>query len=156
MLQMISDSAILSPCWRQNYILGLAFGRPFVKLFALCYGTVVLSVCLCVCNVGVLWPNGWTDQDATWYGDRPRARPHCVRWGPSSRTETGTAALLFGPRLLWPNGRPCQQLLSSCSTCHIWIKDGEICVLLLPDKRVEADIWVGFISRSNKYRNASF
>jgi len=20
-----------------------------------------------VCNVGVLWPNGWMDQDATWY-----------------------------------------------------------------------------------------
>jgi len=24
-----------------------------------------LSVCLYVCNVGVLWPNGWTDQDET-------------------------------------------------------------------------------------------
>ena len=24
------------------------------------------------------------DQDATWYGDRPRPRRHCVRWGPSS------------------------------------------------------------------------
>jgi len=24
------------------------------------------------------------DQDATWYGCRPRPRPHCVRWGPSS------------------------------------------------------------------------
>ena len=24
------------------------------------------------------------DQDATWYGDRSRPRPHCVRWGPSS------------------------------------------------------------------------
>jgi len=28
--------------------------------------------------------NGWMDQDATWYGDRPRPMPHCVRWGPSS------------------------------------------------------------------------
>jgi len=38
------------------------FGRLFVKRFALCYRTVV---CLSspVCNVGVLWPNGWTDQD---------------------------------------------------------------------------------------------
>jgi len=41
--------------------------------------TVVLSVC----NVGMLWPNGWMDQDATWYGGRPRPRPHCVRWRPS-------------------------------------------------------------------------
>ena len=40
------------------------FGRPFVKRFALCYRTVVLSVCP-VFDVGVLWPNGWTDQDET-------------------------------------------------------------------------------------------
>jgi len=32
----------------------------------------------------VLWPNGWMDQDATWYGGRPRPRPHCVKWKPSS------------------------------------------------------------------------
>jgi len=25
-----------------------------------------LSVILSVCNVGVLWANGWMDQDATW------------------------------------------------------------------------------------------
>jgi len=37
----------------------------------------------------LLWPYGWTDQDATWYGGRPQPRRHCVRWGPS---------------LLWPNG----------------------------------------------------
>ena len=48
------------------------FGRPFVKRFALCYWTVVLSclcvlsVCLSVCGVGVMWPNGWMDQDETW------------------------------------------------------------------------------------------
>ena len=41
-----------------------------------------LSVCpdLYVCNVGVFWPNGWMDQDATWYGGRSRPRPHCGRW----------------------------------------------------------------------------
>jgi len=31
----------------------------------------VLSVCLSVCNVGVLWQNGWTDQDKTWRAGRP-------------------------------------------------------------------------------------
>ena len=41
-------------------------------------------VLLSVCNVGVLWPNGWIDQDATWYGDRPWPRQHCDRWRPSS------------------------------------------------------------------------
>jgi len=25
-----------------------------------------------VCDVGVLWPNGWTDQDETWHAGRPR------------------------------------------------------------------------------------
>ena len=29
-----------------------------------------LSVCP-MCNVGVLWPNGWMDQDETWHGGRP-------------------------------------------------------------------------------------
>ena len=37
-----------------------------------------------VCNVGVLWPNSWMYQGDTWYGDRPRPRRCCVRWGPSS------------------------------------------------------------------------
>ena len=42
------------------------------------------------------------DEDAAWYGSRPRPRPHCTRRGPSSH-ERGTAApLFFGPCLLWP------------------------------------------------------
>ena len=49
----------------------------------------VCAVCLSVCDVGLLWLNGWMDQDATWYGDRPRPRPHCARWGPSSPTQKG-------------------------------------------------------------------
>jgi len=58
-----------------------------------------LSV-LSVCDVGVLWPNGWKDQDATWYGGRPRPKPHCVRWGCSSpwkrhSTPPHVSALLF-------------------------------------------------------------
>ena len=32
----------------------------------------------------LLWPNGWMDQDATWYGGRRRSRRHYVRWGHSS------------------------------------------------------------------------
>ena len=89
------------------------FGRPFLQRFSLCYGTVVMSVC----NVGVLWPNGWVDQAATWYGGRSRPRPHWVRWEPSSPHRKGhSSPPLFGPCLLWPNGRPAQLLLSYCFT----------------------------------------
>jgi len=47
-----------------------------------------LSV-LSVYEVGVLWPNGWMDQNETWHGGRPRTRPHCVRWVPSSPPQKG-------------------------------------------------------------------
>jgi len=48
----------------------------------------------------------------------PRPRRHCVRWGPAPpASERGTPPI-FGPCLLWPNGRPSQPLLSSCCTAH--------------------------------------
>jgi len=54
---------------------------------------------------------GWP----TWYGSRPQPRRYCLKWGPSSPTKRGTwTPYCFGPCLLWPNGRPSQQLLSSC------------------------------------------
>jgi len=66
------------------------------------------SVCLScpVCDVGVLWPNGWTDQDEPYHAGRPRPWPNRVTWGPSSPSprERGTAVpppRLFGPCLLW-------------------------------------------------------
>jgi len=46
----------------------------------------------------LLWPNGWMDEDATWYESRPQPRPHCVKCGPSSPRERGIAAPpLFRP-----------------------------------------------------------
>jgi len=81
----------------------LVFGRPFVKRFALCYRTVVLSACP-VCNVDALWPNGWTDQDEIWHAGRPPPWPHCVRRGPSSPPTKGHSPQIFGPYLLRPNG----------------------------------------------------
>jgi len=46
----------------------------------------------------LLWPNGWMDQDVTWYIGRRRPRQHCVRWGLSSPpVERGTAAPTFRP-----------------------------------------------------------
>jgi len=51
-------------------------------------------VCLClsvlsVCDVGVLWPNGWMDPDETWHAGTPRPWPHCVTRGPSSPPPKG-------------------------------------------------------------------
>jgi len=51
-LELSFLSSVLAQC--------IIFGRPFVKRFALCYHPVCL-----VCDVGVLWPNAWTDQDET-------------------------------------------------------------------------------------------
>jgi len=36
-----------------------------------------------VCGPCLLWPNGWMDEDATWYGGRTQPRRLCFRWGPS-------------------------------------------------------------------------
>jgi len=41
----------------------------------------------------LLWPNGWMDEDATWYGSSPRSLPHCVRRGPSSPPRKGHSSL---------------------------------------------------------------
>jgi len=45
-------------------------------------------------GLSLLWPNDWMDQDATWYGGRPRPRPRCVTWGPSS--PQGAQPPIFG------------------------------------------------------------
>jgi len=68
---------------------------PFVKRFALCYGTVVWLSCP-VCDVGVLWPNGWKDQAETWQAGRSRSWPRGVRWDPTLVLQRGIA----------PNFRP--------------------------------------------------
>ena len=61
-----------------------------------------LSVCP-VCNVGVLWSNGWMDQDETWHAGRPRPWPHYVRWGPSSPSpkEGGAPNICCGQMVGW-------------------------------------------------------
>jgi len=77
---LYSNSNGQSSRWALAHILVL-FGRPFVKRLL---SVRCLSMCPSVCNVGVLWPNGLTDQDETWLAGRPRPWPYCVRWGPTS------------------------------------------------------------------------
>jgi len=64
-------------------------------LFVLSVVRPPCPVCLSVCDVGVLWPNAWMDQDESWRAGRPRPWPHCVRWGPSSPSPTGGGAPQF-------------------------------------------------------------
>jgi len=92
---------------RISELLTSLLGDSVYRTVPPCYRTVVcLSVCLSLSNVGVLWPNGWMDQNATWIGDRPRPRPHCVRWRPSSPLPPkGTQPPIFGLCLLLPNVR---------------------------------------------------
>jgi len=48
-------------------------------------------------HVFCMWPNCSTDQDGTWYGGRPRLRPHCIRWGlsPPPQKCLGTPVLVY-------------------------------------------------------------
>jgi len=80
------------------------FGRPFVKRFTLCYQTVVCPV-LSVCDVGVVWPNGWMDR---WIKMKLFMQvvlgPDHIALGTQSPPQNGAEPLIFGPYLLWPNG----------------------------------------------------
>jgi len=70
----------------------------------------VCPVSLSVCDVGVLWPNGWTDQDETWHASTPRPWPHCVRWGPTSPSPKGAQPPNFRPTSVaakWLHGSRC-------------------------------------------------
>jgi len=64
-----------------------------------CYQIVVCPSCLSVCNVGVLWPNGWMDQDETWHAGRPRRWPHCVEKSRPVCTVFGKLQRRCGPNV---------------------------------------------------------
>jgi len=55
----------------------------------------------------LLWPNGCMDQDATWYGGRPREAyaTLCSMWTQLLQEKRADPPHpIFGPCLLWPNG----------------------------------------------------
>ena len=60
----------------------------------------------------LLWPNSWIDQDATWYGGRPRPGHIVLDGDPFPPSKKG--APIFGPCLLWPNG-----LMDQGTTCYV-------------------------------------
>jgi len=65
-----------------------------------------------------LWPNGWMDEDATWYGSIGLGPCHILLDRVSALRESATAAsLLFSAHVCCGHGHPSQLLLSSCSIC---------------------------------------
>jgi len=51
-----------------------------------------------------LWPNGWMDYDATWYGGRPWPRRLCSMGTQLPQRKGHSPHPICGPCLLWPNG----------------------------------------------------
>ena len=63
----------------------------------------------------LLLPNGWMDENATWYGSRPWPI-HIVLDGVPALRERGTTATpLFSAHVYCGHDRPSQLLLSSCT-----------------------------------------
>ena len=46
----------------------------------------------------VLWPNGWIDEDAIWYGSRSQPRPHLLDGNPAPPPTKGAQQ----PPSFWP------------------------------------------------------
>jgi len=76
-------------------------------------------------------PNFWLmsivakrmDEDATWYGSRPRQRPHCIRRGPRCPQKGHSSPPpSFRPCLLWPRSpiSGSQLQLSSCDKYYYY------------------------------------
>ena len=63
-------------CIISSYIVSWYFWATVCKTVRPMLSDRCLSV-LSVCDVGVLWPNGLTDQDETWHAGRPQPWPHC-------------------------------------------------------------------------------
>jgi len=61
----------------------------------------------------LLRPNGCMDQDATWYGGRPRPGDFVLDGDPAPLPKKRTGPPIFGPFLLWPNG-----WMDQDGTCH--------------------------------------
>jgi len=61
----------------------------------------------------LLWRNGWMDEDATWYGSRPRPTQLCIRRVSSYPRKGHSSTPLFSAHVYCGRGRPSQLLLRS-------------------------------------------
>ena len=78
----------------------------------------------------LLQPNGWIDQDATWYGGKPQPRRLCVRRGPRSTLPKNWGRALspiFGPFLLWSNGCNTAACIKMPLGMEVGLSPGTLC-----------------------------
>jgi len=66
----------------------------------------------------LLRPNGCIDQDVTWYGDRPRPRRLCVRWGPAPSPQKGAKSVTFPGFHFWEYRFNSDYRFTWLGTCH--------------------------------------
>jgi len=84
-------------------LFGRLYGSPYMLYDRCPVCLFVLSV-LPVCNVGVLWPNGWMDQDETLHRGIGLGPGHILLDGDPAPLQKGVHPPIFSPCLLWPNG----------------------------------------------------
>ena len=134
--------------------------RPMLSDRCLCVCPVLSSVsCLSctvpsVCDVGVLWPNGFTDQDETWHAGRPRPWPHVLGGDPASPPLKGHSPPNFWPisvaakwvhelNVTWCGGRP--RLTRLCVRWGILHYCGQTAGWMKTPLGMEVDIDAGHI-----------
>jgi len=69
-----------------------------------------------VCNVGVLWPNDWMDEDATWYRGRPWPGNIVLGEDPAPPLKGHSTALHFSAHVY------CGQMVAHHSICWALVK----------------------------------
>ena len=85
--------------------------------------------------------------NVTWYRGRPRPRPHVLDGDPvGTQRPHSSPSPLFGPCLLWPNGRSSKQLLSSCF-CLWWFLAVDY------PSRGDLGFWKGSVRESGKWKS---
>jgi len=92
------------------------FGRLFLKRFTLFYGTVVCPVSVCL-SVTLVYCSQTVRLIKMTLGRKVGLCPDDIVLDGNPAPTCGkghSTPSLFGPCLLWPNGRPSLQLLSSC------------------------------------------
>jgi len=117
--ERLRDEQLIIKCYTNKAY--FIFGWPFVKRFALCYRTVVCPVCPVCLSVTLVYCGdtvGWIKMPlAMEVGLGPG---HIVLDGDPlpSPSKKAHSTPTFRPTSIVANGRPSQQLLSSCVLLH--------------------------------------